>query len=203
MKKQNLKILSVCNQLLTIGGTARHVGKTEFICRLIKKISAERPVYAIKVSAIFPEEELYHGEHPVDEPGLHLFEETNKTSDKDTSRMLQAGAVRVFYLRTSDSGIKVDFEEFLRQIPEKAAVVCESNSLGQSVKPALSIMVKPVSGEIKARAVAQLECADLIVVSDGVSGFPELASISFSEAVGWTIQTKPPLDTKKRNTHII
>lgn len=203
MKKLNIKLLTTCNQLLTVGGTARHVGKTEFICGLIKKISAERPVYAIKVSAIFPEEELYHGEHPVEEPGLHLFEETNRTSDKDTSRMLQAGAVRVFYLRTSDNGIKAGFEEFLRQIPGKAAVICESNSLGQFVKPALSIMVKPVSGEIKARAVAQLECADLIVVSDGVSGFPELASISFSEAGGWSIQRQPQLDTNKKNTHII
>ena len=175
MKKQNIKLLTTCIQLLTVGGTARHVGKTEF----------------------------YHGEHPVEEPGLHLFEETNRTSDKDTSRMLQAGAVRVFYLRTSDNGIKAGFEEFLRQIPGKAAVICESNSLGQFVKPALSIMVKPVSGEIKARAVAQLECADLIVVSDGVSGFPELESISFSEAGGWSIQRQPQLDTNKKNTHII
>jgi hypothetical protein len=55
-------------------------------------------------------------------------------------------------------------------------------------------MVKPVSGEIKARAAAQLQCADLIVVSDGVSVFPDLASISFSEAIGWIIQTNPPLD---------
>lgn len=194
MRKQNLKILTARNQLLTVGGTGRNVGKTEFICRLIKKISIQRPVYAIKVSAIYPDEEVYHGEHPADEPGLHLFEETNRTSDKDTSRMLQAGAVRVFYLRTSDSGIKVGFEEFLRLIPERSAVVCESNSLGQFVKPAISIMVKPVSGEIKARAVAQLQCADLIVVSDGISGFPELALISFSEAIGWIVQTKPPLD---------
>ena len=117
--------------------------------------------------------------------------------------MLQAGAVRVFYLRTSDTGIKAGFEEFLRQIPGKAALICESNSLGQFVKPALSIMVKPVSGEIKARAVAQLKCADLIVVSDGVSGFPELASISFSEAGGWSIQRQPQRDTNKKNTHII
>lgn len=194
MKNQNLKIPTACNRLLTVGGTGRHVGKTEFICRLIQKISAQQPVYAIKVSAIFPDEELYHGDHPADEPDLHLFEETDRTSDKDTSRMLQAGAVRVFYLRTSDSGIKVGFEEFLRQIPEKAAVVCESNSLGQFVKPTLFIMVRPATGEIKARAVGKLQCADLIVVSDGVSGFPELASISFSEAFGWKIQTKPPLD---------
>jgi hypothetical protein len=84
-------ILPACNRLPRVGGTGRHVGKTEFICRLIQKISAQRPVYAIKVSAIFPDEELYHGDHLTDEPSLHLLGETNNTSDKDTSRMLQAG----------------------------------------------------------------------------------------------------------------
>ena len=184
------------NRLLIAGGTGRNVGKTEFICRLIKKISTKRPVYAIKVSAIFPDEELYHGNHSVDESDLCLVEEINRTTDKDTSKMLRAGAVRVFYLRTDNSGIKAGFDQFLRHIPENAVVVCESNSLGQFVQPALSIMVKPVSGRIKQRAIAQLECADLIVVSDGVSGFPELESISFSEAIGWEIQKELRPDPK-------
>lgn len=176
------------NRLLTVGGTSRDVGKTEFICRLIKKISTEWPVYAIKVSAIFPDEELYHGNHSVNEPALHLLKETNRTTNKDTSRMLRAGAVQVFYLRTDNAGIKAGFDEFLQLIPKNAVVVCESNSLGQFVQPALSLMVQPVTGEIKPRATARLECADLVVVSDGVSGFPELELIYFSEAIGWKIQ---------------
>jgi hypothetical protein len=182
--------MSIDNRLVIVGGTGRNVGKTEFICRLIKKISSEHAVYAIKVSAIFPDEELYHGNHSVDEPGLHLFEETNRMADKDTSRMLQAGAVRVFYLRTDNTGIKAGFDKFLKHIPENAVVISESNSLGHFVQPGLSIIVKPVNGQIKPRAVPQLECADLIVVSDGVSGFPELQLICFTEAIGWEIQTK-------------
>ena len=192
--------MSKNNKLLIAGGTGRNVGKTEFLCRLIKKISTERPVYAIKVSAIFPDEELYHGNHSVDESGLCLVEETNRTTDKDTSKMLRAGAVQVFYLRTDNTGIKAGFDQFLKHIPENAVVVCESNSLGQFVQPALSIMVKPVSGQIKQRAVAQLECADLVVVSDGVSGFPALQSICFSEAIGWELKTELQPDNKTQNS---
>jgi len=69
-------------------------------------------------------------------------------------------------------------------------VVCESNSLGQFVRPALSVVVKSVNGPIKPRAVAQLESADLVVVSDGSSGFPELTLISYSEKEGWELHLK-------------
>lgn len=184
-EQQLLKVMTTNKRLLIVGGTGRDVGKTEFVCRLIKKISSQRPVYAIKVSSIFPGEELYHGTHSAEDSGLHLFEETNRESEKDTSRMLVAGAARVFYLRSDGPGIQVGFNEFINKIPVSSAVVCESNSLGQYVKPALSIMVRSRDGQVKPRAITQLECADLVVVSNGVSGFPELESISFSEKEGW------------------
>ena len=190
MAQQNRETLNINNRLLVVGGTGRDVGKTEFICRLIQKISTDHPVYALKVSSIVPDEDRYHGNHSVNEPGLHLFEETSRITDKDTSRMLRAGAVQVFYLRTDSTNIQTSFDDFLTHIPDNAVVICESNSLGQFVRPAISIMVKPLSGEIKPRAVAQLECADLVVVSDGKSGFPELGSIVFSAAIGWEMQGK-------------
>src|SRR6056297_165204 len=91
--------------LLIVGGTGRNVGKTEFVCRLIEKISRTEVVYALKVSAIFPDEEIYHGNHDGEESVHHLFEETRMETGKDTSRMLQAGASRVFYLRGDDNTI--------------------------------------------------------------------------------------------------
>lgn len=175
-------------QLLVVGGTGRDVGKTEFVCKLIEKIAANRPVFALKVSAIFPDEELYHGTHTTEEEQRHLFEETRLTTRKDTSRMLRAGAKRVFYLRSNDEGIQAGFDEFVKKVPEQAVLISESNSLGQFVKPALSIMVKSVNGPIKQRAVAQLKSADLVIVSDGSSGFPELKLISYSDHSGWQLQ---------------
>lgn len=175
-------------QLLVVGGTGRNVGKTEFVCRLIAKISEDRLVYALKVSAIFPDEELYHGSHSPGEKQLSLFEETRLTTGKDTSRMLRAGAERVFYLRSNDEGILSGFDEFVKRVPDKAVIICESNSLNQFVTPALSIIVKSMDGPIKKRAVAQLKVADLVVVSDGSSGFPELKLISYSEKDGWQLK---------------
>jgi hypothetical protein len=181
-------------KLIVIGGTGRNVGKTEFVCTLIEKFSSQLPVYALKVSAISPDEEIFHGTHSEDEPNFHLFEEIRLTTEKDTSRMLRAGATRVFYLRSDDSRIQAGFIDFLQHIPENALVVCESNSLGQFVKPALAIVVKSVNGPVKPRAIALLESADLIVVSDGISGFPELESLGYSETGGWELQSKNDRD---------
>lgn len=178
-------------QLLVVGGTSRDVGKTEFICQLIRRISAFFPVYALKVSAIYPDEELYHGTHTAKEKNSHLFEETRLSTNKDTSRMLRAGAQKVFYLRSNDEGIRFGFDEFFKKVPETAAIVCESNSLGRFAAPALSIMVKSLNGQIKQRAVAQLNSADLVIISDGSSGFAELKLISYSEQNGWQFQSQP------------
>jgi hypothetical protein len=178
----------VNNRLLIVGGAGRNVGKTEFVCRLIEKFARQQEIYGLKVSSIFPDEELYHGTHPGDEPARHLFEETRTDTSKDTSRMLRAGAARVFYLRSDDAGIKEIFSLFLGQLPEGALIVSESNSLSQFVRPGLHVMVRAVDGQVKPRARAQLEGADLVVVSDGVSGFPELDRIELDGNREWQLK---------------
>ncbi len=173
--------------LLIVGGTGRNVGKTEFVCRLIRKISEKRLVYALKVSAVYPDEQLFHGRHDSGEKDVGLYEEKDPGSGKDTARMLMAGAARVFYLRSDGSGVAEGFAAFLREVPENALLVCESNSLADVVQPALLVVVRSPHGPVKPRAVAQLERADLVVVSDGQSGFPELERVGLEEDGGWRL----------------
>ena len=176
------------NTLLIVGGTARNVGKTELACRIIKKISTNNSVYALKVSAIFPDEGIYHGDHSGESGDQNLFEETRADTAKDTSRMLRAGAKRVFYLRCEDKGILDAFNRFRNQLPANTAIVCESNSLAEYVQPGLLIMVKKDGEEIKPRARVRLELADLIIVSDGSSGFTELDQIHYNPANHWHLR---------------
>lgn len=176
--------------LLLVGGAGRNVGKTEFVCRVIRKISRQNDVYGLKVSTIFPDEQLYHGSHDNDLNDYMLFEETRLDTTKDTSRMLLAGAKRVFYLQSDEAGLANGFEKFKKAIPAGAIVVCESNSLGLVIEPGLHIVVKSVTGGVKKRAVRQLEEADLVVVSDGESGFPELSVISYSPKDGWILDNQ-------------
>ncbi len=171
--------------LLVVGGSARNVGKTELACRIIKKISTDNDVYALKVSAIFPDEGIYHGDHSTEPGDQRLFEETRYDTTKDTSRMLRAGAKKVFYLRCEDTCILEAFSGFRRQLPANAVIVCESNSLAEHVQPGLLIMVKKDGERIKQRAKARMKLADLIIVSDGNSGFTELDQIHYNQINHW------------------
>ena len=182
--------MDIDDHLLIVGGTARNVGKTEFVCRLLRKISRNFPVYGLKVSAIFPDEGIYHGDHASDKTDHPLVEETRSDTSKDTSRMLRAGACRVFYLRSEDDGILAGYKEFRRQLPPDAVIVCESNALGEHLKAGLHIMVNKEEVSVKARAQARLREADLIVVSDGCSGFTELERIHFTPEKKWHIKNR-------------
>lgn len=171
--------------LLIVGGAGRNVGKTEFVCRLIEKISTTTSIYALKVSAVFPDETIFHGDHSDEETIEQLFEETRRDSPKDTSRMLRAGASRVFYLRGEDSAIALQYTILRRQLPSNCALICESNSLGQYVAPGMHIMVKSTDEAIKPRARKRMALADLIVTSDGISGFREVQCIQYHPGKHW------------------
>ena len=179
------------NHLLIVAGTGRNVGKTEFVCRLISKISTTHEIYALKVSAVYPGEDIYHGNHSEELSDYNLFEEILTDTEKDTSRMLRAGAQKVFYLRSDDTGIDKGFENFRKHIPKNAVIVCESNSLWQYVKPGLLILLTSSDGDIKQRARDLLKHADMVVTSDLKSGFPELNRVDFSDTQKWTLNKQP------------
>ncbi|SHH43949.1 hypothetical protein [Desulfofustis glycolicus] len=175
--------------LLVVGGTARNVGKTEMICRLIDRCAHLRQgvIVALKVSAVYPDELLFHGSHDPDEPPFQLFEETDRSGTKDTCRMLRAGARRVFYLRCQDSDILPAYRRFRKILPEATTIICESNSLADFIRPGLLVMVTSPSGTDKARAIRHLARADLVVVSDGSSGFPDVARVTLDESGAWQL----------------
>ncbi|MBE0584807.1 MAG: hypothetical protein IH612_13755 [Desulfofustis sp.] len=175
------------SRLLIVGGSGRNVGKTEFVCRLIQKVATRHEVFALKVSAVFPDEKPFHGDHTEDAANGYLFEETSRDKEKDTSRMLRAGARRVFYLRSGDDGILQGFTAFKRQVPPDAVIVCESNSLVRFVNPGLFILVKAERGSVKARVHSLLDRADMVVISRGHAGFPELERIVLDRHNSWML----------------
>ena len=171
--------------LIIVAGVGRNVGKTELACRLIRKFSARTDVYGLKVSAIHPDEGIFHGDHTNLESGIDLLEVTRRGLEKDTSRMLRAGAARVFYLQGDDQRIRTGFQRYQSMLPAEAVTVCESSSLWKYVQPGLLVLVRSPHVEVKPRAAELLDKASLVIDSDGVSGFPELDRISFSASCGW------------------
>ena len=97
-------MLKLQNMLL-IGAADRNVGKTSFACSIIKKYSDSLPVVALKITVIKEKD----GKCPRGGQGCGvctslssdflITEEFNSASGKDTSKMLVAGATKVFWLR--------------------------------------------------------------------------------------------------------
>lgn len=174
--------------LLVVGGTGRNVGKTEFVCRLIDTFS-QCSVIGLKISAVYPDEMQYHGskQDNVAEQ-MKLFEETNRDGSKDTSRMLRAGAKRVFFINCDGSAVEQEYHRFVQMCPENSLIICESNSLASYVTPGLFCVVRSIEGSVKPRSEQMLAIADLIVHSDGRSGFQDLNKIAFNREKGWLLR---------------
>jgi len=177
--------------MILIGATGRNVGKTECACSLIRRFSTMGPIVGVKVTTIAERT----GECPRGGAGCGVCtslkrdwlvtEETGGTEaggteaggtgNKDTRRMLAAGAVRVYWLRCLKTALAGGLEDLLRTIGPGARIVCESNSLRLVGAPDLFIMVKdPASDKCKATAEAVRAMADREVRFDGKRFEPSL-----------------------------
>ena len=162
--------------MLLIGATGRNAGKTEFACTLLRCFSPVQPITAVKITVIRSGEN--RGSCPRGGSGCgvcssldgdyDITEETHRDGPKDTSRLLRAGADRVFWLRVLDSHMPEGMATLSRHIDPHSPVICESNSIRRAVEPGLFFMVKDKrSSEFKSTARAVADLADRTVLSDG------------------------------------
>jgi len=161
-------MLSIPNMVL-IGGNSRNSGKTTMACNIISALSATHEIIGLKVTAIRPGEDEFHGNHDVVESAdFSVFEELNATTPKDTSNMLRAGAHRVFYIRVNEKFIEKALLHFLSTYINKQIIVCESRSLRRFVHPGLFLMMMrlPEEGKTKKDMDTFLSLADKVFYFD-------------------------------------
>ena len=160
--------------MLMVGAAGRNVGKTEFACSLIRKFSTRCKVIGIKVTAIDSSDgSCPHGGSGCGvcsslEGNYCITEETDRQSNKDTCRMLAAGAETVYWLRVLKTHLKEGALALLDTIGAGAVSVCESNSFRSVAVPDLFVMLR--SGETpdyKPSAKSVSHHADKTVSFDG------------------------------------
>ena len=132
--------MKVWPQLFLIAGTNRNVGKTTLACRVIEQISKEQQVVGVKISPHFHELgstlEIVH-----QSKNCFITFETSPVPVKDSSRMLAAGAQRVYYIQANDESLPEVFEFLHWNIPGSMAVVCESAALRRFVEPGMFVIL--------------------------------------------------------------
>lgn len=123
-------------------------------CRLIEKFRDHRPV-AIKVSSHF--HEGAPGLITVDSgPGYTVYEETDSSTEKDTSRMLKAGALKVFLVLAWEADVESVFRKLIDKFPEGQPVICESATIRKYFEPGV-FMIMDSGNPDKRRDVVELQ----------------------------------------------
>lgn len=135
-------MLSIPN-LLIIAGTGNKSGKTTFACRIIEQFRY-LDLASVKITPHFHEPTpglvLLEGEKE-----YSLFEETNQWTQKDTSRMLRAGASKVYFANAAGSSILEVVKKVNQLVRKDAPVICESPALRNYVEPGLFVIMRSVS----------------------------------------------------------
>lgn len=157
-------------QMLLIGSTGRNSGKTTLAVELIKRWKVVVPIVGLKVTAIKEKNGLCPrggqgcGACASLQGTYQIIEEKNRNFNKDTSRFLDAGANKVYWIKTMENGIKEAIENFMKHIPNDTLIVCESNSIRNYVKPGCFLMFS-ISGNslVKQSAAKVIDKADLII----------------------------------------
>jgi len=160
--------------MLMIGSAGINAGKTVLACEVIKKFCKSTNITGVKVTTIKAKD----GTCPRGGRGCGvcssldgdfcITEELKRNSSKDTSRLLAAGASRVFWLRVMRSHLEQGLTALVNITGSDAVTVCESNSLRRVVEPGLFLMVTtPNLKKWKASAKDVRRYVDKVVVSDG------------------------------------
>jgi len=125
--------------LLIIAGTGNKSGKTSMACRIIEQLR-HLEIVSVKITPHF--HETTPGLMPVVEKNrFSVYEETNPGTSKDTSRMLKAGASRVYFAKVTDNSLDKAFQEVMKLIPEGRPIICESPALSHFTEPGLLVIM--------------------------------------------------------------
>lgn len=168
-------------RLIVVGGHTRSIGKTQLVCDVIRAfpwvewIAGKVTQYGHGVCA-------RNGENCDCAPEEHVCAldwETQTDTGTDSARFLQAGAKRSFWLRTKQGYLAEGLpllREALREVKEREgvrAVIAESNSLMQFVKPSLYFaVVDPLKDDFKESAQTALDRAHALVLRGEVGENP-------------------------------
>ena len=163
--------------MLLIGAAKSNSGKTTFATKLIKRLKEKHVIVGIKITTVNEKDGKCHkGDQSCGaccsfNGNFLIHEEEGIEENKDTTRLLQSGAQRVYWIRAHVSYLSDAIATLLENIKSEASdavIICESNSLRNVLEPGLFLMVKREgSSEFKPSASAVKSLADRVVNFDG------------------------------------
>lgn len=172
--------MKIYQNMLMVGSSGRNLGKTEFICQLIKDISQYQPVTAIKITVVEDEGGVIsspssqHCEsYKLLTDDYSVFYEVDKSGTKDTQRMLRAGASNAFWIlilrsKMGQIGDILDATLDKFSIDHNAPIIVEGISSLKFIEPGMLILIKEYGVDIdKKSCLNAVPFADSVIESYG------------------------------------
>lgn len=128
------------SNILAISGTGRNVGKTTLTCGIIKKLGIDQKPTAVKISPHFHSVN-YDNSISEEHETFSIYKEDRSDREKDSSKMLAAGADPVFYIQAQDRHMADVWRKLSKHIKVNIPVIIESGGIDEIIEPGLSILV--------------------------------------------------------------
>ena len=120
---------------IIISGTSRNVGKTTLACNIIDYCSSENTT-AIKISPHKHFDKADKNSKIIEwNDDYVILQELSSSESRDSSRMLAAGANRVYFIMVSDEFLPKAFDALLKHLDINNRIIIESAALRRFVKP--------------------------------------------------------------------
>lgn len=148
--------------LLIIAGTNATLGAADLACQLISRLSADYEVVAVKVNAAF-DKACKLCVSVLREEDYILLEERNATSTDDSSRMLAAGAARVWSIQAQGLGLQRCWSQLQKHLPQDTPLVVVSDELAHIEHSAALVLLQDDERQNDAALASSASC---IVMSD-------------------------------------
>jgi hypothetical protein len=194
-------------RVVVVGGHTRSIGKTQLVCDIISAFPHVRWV-AGKITQYGHGVCAQNGDNCDCAPTDHVCAiswETRSDSGTDSARFLAAGARRSFWLRTKQ-GFLAEGLPLLRQAlheplesaqGEPAALIVESNSLLQFLKPSLYLaVIDPAKEDFKDSARAALDRVDALVLH-GAEGVLHASDPAWMRLPARLLKEKPSVSQRE------
>jgi molybdopterin-guanine dinucleotide biosynthesis protein len=161
-------------RVIVVGGHTRSIGKTQLVCDIISAFPQAQWI-AGKITQYGHGVCAQNGNNCDCAPDEHITAiewESMPQSGTDSARFLAAGAKRSLWLRTKQGFLAEGLPQLRRALqeifpetnPEFSALILESNSLMQFLKPSLYFaVIDPSREDFKDSARAALDRADALV----------------------------------------
>ncbi len=155
-------------EILLVAGTGRNSGKTTLICAIIKAFK-QHSIASIKISSHF---------HSIDETDIILINrkdlyvgiECNLNKQKDSSLMLKAGALKSFFVMSSDEYLMDALQIISQNISPNTPIICESGGLRKYIVPGIFLMMsRSDSQQDKVSIFERIQQADQFITFNGTS----------------------------------